>query len=307
MLEESRCGREQSRRQQLRSLLQTARSRLTRDAVGLPQPYGRCRDEGLRQEDVAELIGKSVRWYASFERGEIPLPGVQMIQRIADVLHMEGGKRSAFYLLAAGHTPPPLAPADTVLEPVLRSLVAAQGPNPTMVTDCAWNVLLWNEGITDWFLDLSALAPEDRNIVIWLFFHDLAPERVGGIEEERREMLGRFRAWYCRYPGEPRIEAVLNRLLKHPEAAKLWETVGPREDPVVQFRTIHHPLHGPVDIPLITADLPRGMRLVTFLPPWHKLPRSLLDRHNRAAGDVSAVRCNESTPVHVNRPPAERN
>jgi hypothetical protein len=47
-----------------------------------------------------------VRYYASFERGEIDNPGVHLVESIASALRMSIAERSALHVLALGHDPP---------------------------------------------------------------------------------------------------------------------------------------------------------------------------------------------------------
>ena len=87
------------RRSELSDLLLSVRSRLIRpDADG--------HERSLRQQDVADLVGISVRYYASFERGEIDSPGVHLVEAIAGALRMSEAQRSALHVLALSHDPP---------------------------------------------------------------------------------------------------------------------------------------------------------------------------------------------------------
>ena len=84
------------RRGELSDLLLSCRSRLLR-------ADGEGHERGLRQQDVADLIGISVRYYASFERGEIDNPSVHLVESIASALRMSIAERSALHVLAVGH------------------------------------------------------------------------------------------------------------------------------------------------------------------------------------------------------------
>ena len=76
------------RRSELSDLLLSCRSRLVR-------PHAEGHERGLRQQDVADLVGISVRYYASFERGEIDNPSVTLVEAIASALRMSDAQRSA--------------------------------------------------------------------------------------------------------------------------------------------------------------------------------------------------------------------
>jgi transcriptional regulator with XRE-family HTH domain len=78
-----------SERIALRNLLTTARNRLKPQEAGL-DAGGFRRVPGLRQSEVAELVGVSTRWYERFEQG-VPNRrfSVEFVQRVAEVLRLD--------------------------------------------------------------------------------------------------------------------------------------------------------------------------------------------------------------------------
>jgi transcriptional regulator with XRE-family HTH domain len=91
---------ERARQTDLRSLLAAARARLRPRDVGLPI-LGHRRLPGLRREEVAELVGVSTRWYASFEAGDGSRRfSAAFVQRVADVLHLSDPERMQLFELA---------------------------------------------------------------------------------------------------------------------------------------------------------------------------------------------------------------
>ena len=95
----------------------------------------------LRQQDVADLVGLSARYYASFERGEIDKPGAHLVESVAAALRMNEAQRSALHVLALGHDPPmPARPAGFPAHPpvvplalrdLVRRLDPTRRPSPT--------------------------------------------------------------------------------------------------------------------------------------------------------------------------------
>gem|GEM_PF-6417592 len=78
---------------------------------------GGQRADGLRQQDVANLAGVSVRWYAIFERGVSHRRfSASFLMRVADALELDGAERAALSRL----TLPEVAHAVDYFECVAR-------------------------------------------------------------------------------------------------------------------------------------------------------------------------------------------
>lgn len=96
----SRTMNERTSQTELRSFLTAARARLRPKDVGLPT-LGHRRLPGLRREEVAELVGVSPRWYASFEAGDgMRRFSAAFVQRVADVLQLSDPERMRLIELA---------------------------------------------------------------------------------------------------------------------------------------------------------------------------------------------------------------
>jgi transcriptional regulator with XRE-family HTH domain len=86
-------------RTELHALLAAARARLRPEDVGLPA--SRRHRPGLRREEVAELVGVSVRWYASFESGNGGRHySAAFVQRVAALLRLSSRERVQLFQLA---------------------------------------------------------------------------------------------------------------------------------------------------------------------------------------------------------------
>lgn len=72
--------------QQLKVFLTAARKRISPGSKGLPT---RLRAEGLRREDIAELLGVTPLWYALFESGTSRRRfSLSFLERVSDVLSL---------------------------------------------------------------------------------------------------------------------------------------------------------------------------------------------------------------------------
>jgi hypothetical protein len=87
------------RRHQLRSFLMNCRSRIAPAQLGLPRTPRR-RVQGLRRDEVAELIGVSVNWYSSFESGRPVRVSPRFVSRLARALCLEPSDELTLFRLA---------------------------------------------------------------------------------------------------------------------------------------------------------------------------------------------------------------
>ncbi|MBM6401561.1 helix-turn-helix transcriptional regulator [Phycicoccus sonneratiae] len=88
----------------LARFLRSRREALQPEDVGLPRGPRR-RTGGLRREEVAALSHMSVDYYARLERQRGPQPSEQMVDAIAQGLHLSRAERDHLHLLA-GHPAP---------------------------------------------------------------------------------------------------------------------------------------------------------------------------------------------------------
>lgn len=207
-------------RAELGDLLRTCRSRLARPAVP------GSRRGGLRQEDVANLAGLSLRRYAALERGEFT-PPPEMADQVAAALQMSEAERSALHVLATGQDPPrPVARpvGDPPHEPSsgLRDLVIQMDPNPAALTDETWTVVYYNRALAalsgGWY---DAADPEERHLVSYLFSKN-AEELLPDVHALRRYGLAVMRYQYTRNLVPKFTDFVRRLTSSSAEAAALW-------------------------------------------------------------------------------------
>src|ERR1700722_15401312 len=85
-------------RAELADFLRRSRERIEPASVGLPR-RGRRRTPGLRREDVAQMAGISVDYYARLEQQRGARPSEQVIRALGGGLRVTQGEN---------HLPPPL-------------------------------------------------------------------------------------------------------------------------------------------------------------------------------------------------------
>ncbi|MGK5631005.1 helix-turn-helix domain-containing protein [Streptomyces sp. URMC 123] len=257
--------REEIRRRNLHALLTSCRARLTPQDVGIRDPR-RHTGHGLRQEQVASLSGTSTRWYGALERGELRDADLGMLANVAAALRMDPREEAALFCLAAGVLPPT---TDRGLrKPAAEQLTFLEhaGPNPAVVTDYAWHVLAWNPAVTEWFGDPAEVPDADRNIMLWLFT-DQAAERLPDLDAERATAIGRLQIACMLARDDDALLHLVERVLRHPAAADLWQQPRARLGEGVALRRLNHPGYGPCTVPATTTELIGGLRLILHLVP----------------------------------------
>jgi transcriptional regulator with XRE-family HTH domain len=133
----------ESRQAALRVFLRAHRARVPAASVGLPLTSTR-RLPGLRREDVAELAGVSLGWYARFELGQLDGVSERVTDAIARALQLNDAEAGYLRTLAhsmalrAGHQ------EDEGTSGVLRSVVEAHTAGPAGIFNSRYDVLASN-------------------------------------------------------------------------------------------------------------------------------------------------------------------
>jgi transcriptional regulator with XRE-family HTH domain len=261
------------RRSELSDLLLSVRSRLIRpDADG--------HERSLRQQDVADLVGISVRYYAAFERGEIDNPSVTLVEAIASALRMSEAQRSALHVLALSHDPPmparqPGFPGSPPVVPqVLRELVRRLEPTPAAITDEMWTILVRNASMTHWVGEyFDRVPPDQQNLILYLFSPE-ARDVLVDVDSDRKEAVAGLRYQYARNVASSRFAVLVDRLLATgPEARNLWKRHDveiPRK--LYRLRIREVPGRAAEVSVVFTALSARLSLLVAMLPEGHPDP-----------------------------------
>jgi transcriptional regulator with XRE-family HTH domain len=254
---------------QLHTFLVLWRERL--DPQSIPWFAGsRRRRTTVSQADMAYLIGVSEKWYAKLERGERLNYSEDFLDRVAGGLRLTDDERNLLYLLAKGRPAKPQArPSTAAVSPSLARVIEAQ-PWPAMITDRAWDVLVFNAAMAEWFPGIV----RDRNVVLWILGHPAARLQLVDYETvwvpRTFDLLRAAAAWW---PGDRRLAHILNEALRvNPLARKLWEDSEPLVylHPDGDHRKVHPPGKGDEEIEVeVVACVPMRADdlLITMLIP----------------------------------------
>ena len=212
-----------SRRDELVDFLRTRRARLTPSEVGL-LAGPRRRTPGLRREEVAQLAGISTTWYTWLEQGRDAHASVDVLESLARALRLGDSERAHLFDLA-GQPAPPHPPRGDVLPEPLPSVVEVvqRNPDPVYVQGPLWQLVLWNRATSLVFSDFEVMAPEDRNLMRYVFVSEARTHgKLLNWNEWARFYVAQFRADTSRFVGDPAFARLVSELSTHAGFHTLW-------------------------------------------------------------------------------------
>src|SRR6266545_1817139 len=203
-------GTDSLRRKELAAFLRSRRERVTPEQVGLPT-YGRRRTPGLRREEVAQLAGIGITWYTWLEQGRDIQVSVNVLERIAHALRLDGAERAHLFMLAHNRPPPVAALQRAHVTPAHQRLLESLA-GPAYLATPRWDVVAWNTALSAVFGDLTAIPVERRNM-LWLVFAS-ADHRatIPDWENDARAMVARFRIEFGRRRDDSSFLTLIDEL-----------------------------------------------------------------------------------------------
>jgi len=260
-------------KRQLGEFLQTRRSQLRPQDVGLPEGtagYGdRRRVPGLRREELARLAGVSASYYARLEQGYSLNASPEVLDAIARALRLDETERRHLHDLAAGtrSRPDGRRPVRERMTAALGELVAALGDTPALVLGRRSDVLGWNR--TGHALFAGHLDPgspdrkQDRpNMARMVFLDPHTRELYADWSAKARAVVGNLRMVAGRHPDDGALAALIGELtVRSDEFTAMWSDhrVKAGGDAAYELR---HPLVGAMTVTQQTLQAEQGRAVV---------------------------------------------
>jgi transcriptional regulator with XRE-family HTH domain len=210
------------RKEELRAFLRSRRSRITPTEVGLPQTIGR-RAQGLRREDVAELAGMSIGWYARLELGQLDGIAPQTLASVARALKLDNHETAYLFALSRTPMPPSDDDAETEVAKPFRVLVERFTNGSAMIIGARCDVLASNK-IAQSAGFSSAGKGLERNLAWQIFTNPLFRERVVDWEAMARSTAGYLRESYANHVDDAAFDELIGALRSESaEFARYWD------------------------------------------------------------------------------------
>ncbi|HTJ25664.1 MAG TPA: helix-turn-helix transcriptional regulator [Candidatus Limnocylindria bacterium] len=274
----------EARNTELRTFLRARRRRLAPTDVGLPA-VPRRRAHGLRRDDVAELAGVSVSWYAQFELGRTAGVSPRTVSAVARALRLD--EHETAYLFALTRTPVPPAetiPAQTVA-PEVRAVVDRYEGGGAVVFGRRYDILVANR-IAVWLGFVGEDEGLERNIVWRVFTHAPLRERFLDWELLARRAVAYFRDGYGRHVGDPAYEELIATLHRtSSDFTRVWERH--RVKPLIVTNTLRIRVPGgePMQMATVAASVIGAPgQILSFMSPSN--PADLPRLHALVARDA---------------------
>jgi transcriptional regulator with XRE-family HTH domain len=252
-------------RAEIRAFLRARRAAIAPEQVGFGPRGSRRRVKGLRREEVAQLAGISVEYYALLERGRLPNASDTVIAALAEALRLDQSDRHYLWTLARGSWPP--AP---VIASSLRQYAAVADQLtaiPAFVMDHRQDMLAMNDVATVLFAPVMPAPPLPFNLAREACLGAAAREFFGDWEETVRHMASMLRTDTAHVPGDPECLAVAEDLrAASPEFRAAWDLFEVGYPPLREL-TFRHPEAGPLTVEVVLAATQTpGASLVFHLP-----------------------------------------
>lgn len=275
---------DEQRRGDLADFLRTRRMRLSPEQVGLIRG-GRRRTPGLRREEVAQLAHVGVSWYTLLEQGRALHPSREVLQSIADALHLTSDERHHLFALADQQPPIETPVSNEQVSPALRRMLDALTPLPAYVIGRRWDFLAWNTTAEQVLLLSQSVPPYESNAVWRMFANPLSQQLCHpNWEQVAQKVLAEFRAESVRYADEAWFKRLIADVQRVSPQFRAWwprHEVRGRAD---ARKDIEHPLVGCLRFEQTTLQVPTQPELkimiCTPLPETDTLEKlqQLMDR-----------------------------
>ncbi|MFE3180947.1 helix-turn-helix transcriptional regulator [Streptomyces violascens] len=283
----------------LGAFLKTRRSQLRPEDVGLRELGPRRRVAGLRREELAQLAGVSVSYYARLEQGLSRGASAEVLDAIARALLLDGHERAHLDRLAdaARHAPRPRRPRPEKLADDTHDLLRAVDGVPAIVLGRRTDVLAWNtlgHALLAGHLDFH--GPDDParrpNMSRMLFLDPHCRELYADWKRKARAVVGNLRIAVGRHPEDALLAELIGELtMKSPEFVALWRAHGVVPCDAASYE-LRHPVVGTVTVTQQTLSIARSpdQALIVCTTPAGSPSEAALILLRQASGSTSAAR-----------------
>jgi transcriptional regulator with XRE-family HTH domain len=239
----------------LGDFLQTRRSQLRPEDVGVPTYGERRRVPGLRREELALLAGVSASYYTRLEQGQSLSASPEVLDAIAGALRLDESERRYLQGLARvskGRARARRAAPERVSEPT-RQLLDALGEAPAIVLGRHSDVLAWNRlghALFAGHVDPGApeVPGERPNMARLLFLDPHLRELYADWPSKAKAAVGALRLAAGEHPEDAALHALIGELsAKSGEFAAMWADHRIKPCTVAAYE-MRHPLVGSLTV-----------------------------------------------------------
>ncbi|MFJ3804356.1 helix-turn-helix domain-containing protein [Streptomyces sp. NPDC090088] len=228
---------------ELGEFLKARRADLSPADVGLPTSSEQPRRvAGLRREEVALLTSISTEYYARIEQGRLQA-STPVLADLARVLRLNSDQRTYLFELAAKNELPP-HDARQKVDPQLQLLLNDLATTPAVVSGRRTDVLAWNQLAAALIADYGNIPVDRRTFILMLFTDPALRALYVDWEEAARLAIAQVRMESARYPGDPKLATLVEKLSAHDAQFRQWWTEHHVAARTTGTRRLRHPVVG---------------------------------------------------------------
>ncbi|HUA26860.1 MAG TPA: helix-turn-helix transcriptional regulator [Steroidobacteraceae bacterium] len=245
------------------------RRRMKLDPAAFGFPATRRRTPGLRREEVAQRANISPTWYTWLEQGRGGAPSSDVLDRIARALMLTDAEREHLFLLGLGRPPEVRYRKNAGVTPRLQRVLDALDFSPAIIRSATWDVVAWNRAATVMLTNYELLAPEQRNILRWIFLDPRARTAQYDWEAVARSVLGTFRLETARAGAAAEVAPLVDELSRSSaEFRAMWQDNDVRGAHGESVKHIRHPVLGRLafEYSVFAVDGRTDLSLVIYNP-----------------------------------------
>ena len=255
---------------ELSRLVRAWRLRLNPDEVpGLSTVYPQARRRRKASKElIAFLTGCSVGWYSTLERGEAQNYSDDFLNRVAYTLRLSPDEKNMLFCLATGHALVAVDTGSTIQRtPRMQRILDAQ-PWPAYVNDEAWDMVAYNEQLSQWF---PWVAGHEKNVMRWVFTYPEARTQLHRWDTDWGPlMFAQMQFALARQPENKRLATVIEEILDlNADARRFQENPFTYTHPDGDRRYMHLPLHRkvqPVEVVAFSPMRAPNSRFMMLVP-----------------------------------------
>ncbi|MGW4444116.1 helix-turn-helix domain-containing protein [Streptomyces sp. NPDC004682] len=252
-------------RNELGAFFKDRRCALSLRAIGLPDSDSRRRVKGLRREEVALLAAISTDYYARIEQGRIQA-SASVLNRIAQVLHLDNAQREYMYELAEKNADGPRRPLQQKTQPQLRRLLHGLVDTPAIVLGRRLDILAWNPLASALITDFEKVPEKKRNFVRLVFTDPLVRALYDDWQHVARTFVAQLRLEAARDSTDIRLCGLVGELNIKDEDFRRWWVDHQISVSTIGTKVLHHPVAGDLTLHWDTVTCPADpdQQLVTL-------------------------------------------
>ncbi|MFB9126069.1 XRE family transcriptional regulator [Paraburkholderia dipogonis] len=252
------------RGKQLGEFLKYMRAHTTPESLGLDSS-GRRRTQGLRRQEVADVVGVSVDWYTWLEQGRDVQASESVVKRLSQIFRLNADQHAYLFRLAR--------PQSYLVEDIVTSvpdrlldMINSLRDRPAYIRNIRWDIVAHNAAFAKIFS--FSRQPELPNIMRMLFaesnFRAITDNWTSIIEQ----VVARFRNDRSRNPEDECSTELIHELQAiSPEFRELWSQYRVTETSPYPLE-ITHPVGGRFRLDRVPfrPETTSGLTVVIYLP-----------------------------------------